>query len=147
MAKAENRKATFNYEIIETFEAGMELSGHEVKSLRNHKTSLDGSYVIIRGGEAFITNLEIPFYQKSNVPSDAEQGRPIKLLLTKTEIGRLGSLEDGKGLTITPIKVYNKGSKLKVEIAVARGKKQFDKRASIKKRETDIAMRRILKGE
>jgi SsrA-binding protein len=147
MARTENRKASYNYEILERFEAGMELSGHEVKSLRLHKTSLDGSHVIVRGGEAFIVNLEIPHYQATNVPADAAQGRPIRLLLTKAEIAKLAALESGKGLTITPIKVYNKGNKLKVEVAVARGKKQFDKRQSIKKRETDIHIRRTLKGE
>lgn len=147
MARTENRKAEYNYDILERFEAGIELSGHEVKSLRQHKTSLDGSHVIVRGGEAFVINLEIPHYQATNVPADSEQGRPIRLLLTKAEIAKLAALEGGSGLTITPVKVYNKGNKLKMEIAVARGKKQFDKRHAIKKRETDIHIRRTLKGE
>ncbi|MDP1624847.1 MAG: SsrA-binding protein SmpB [bacterium] len=147
MARTESRKAEYNYDILERFEAGMELAGHEVKSMRKHKTSLDGSHVIVRGGEAFVINLEIPPYQATNIPADAEKGRPIRLLLTKAELRKMASLEGGAGLTITPVRVYNKGSKLKMEIAVARGKKQFDKRHAIKKRETDRHIQRTLKEQ
>ena len=137
-----NKKAGFTYEIIERFEAGIELLGHEVKSIREGHGSLDGSYITIRGGEAFMMNVNIPPYQAGNV-TDYDPIRNRKILLTKEEIGRLAGLAGG--LTIVPISVYNKGRKIKVEIAIVRGKKQFDKRQTIKKRDTDREVRREFK--
>jgi SsrA-binding protein len=141
----ENRKARFDYEILETFTAGIELLGLEAKSLRTHAATLDGSYVTIRGGEAFLCQASIPPYQPSNTPADYDPMRIRKLLLTKKEIGTLANIEGGKGLTIVPIRVYNKGSRFKVDVAVVRGKKKFDKRESIKKRETNREIQRTLK--
>ncbi|HEX7724346.1 MAG TPA: SsrA-binding protein SmpB [Candidatus Paceibacterota bacterium] len=136
------KKARFNYEILETYEAGIELLGFEVKSLKKGQGSLDGSHVIVRGGEAYAVNMFIPPYQEKNTPADYEPRRNRRLLLDRTEIAELASKEEGKGLTVVPISVYNKGPLVKVSVAVVRGKKQFDKRATIMKRETDREARR-----
>ncbi len=142
---AENRKARFDYEILEKFEAGIELIGTEVKSVRGGRVSLEGAFVIVRGGEAFLINANIPPYQVANAPKDYEQLKNRKLLLTKKEINELSESGKNKSLTIVPISVYNKGRKIKVEIALVRGKKKFDKRETIKKRETDREVRREYK--
>ena len=143
---AENRKARFNYEILEKYEAGIELLGMEVKSVRGGRMSLEGAFVIVRGGEAFLINANIPPYQPNNTSKDYDPLRNKKLLLTKKEIATLAGSEKNKSLTIVPISVYNKGRKVKVEIALVKGKKKQDKRESIKKRETDREIRREYKG-
>lgn len=143
---AENRKARFDYEILEKYETGIELLGTEVKSVRGGRMSLEGAFVIVRGGEAYIINANIPPYQASNAPSSYDPLRNRKLLLTKKEIAELGGSEKNKSLTIVPLSVYNKGTKIKVSIALVKGKKQFDKRETTKKRETDRDIRRTLKN-
>ena len=142
---AENRKAYFNYEILEKYEAGIELLGTEVKSVRGGQMSLEGAFVIIRGGEAFLINANIPPYQAKNASRDYDALRNRKLLLTKKEITELAGSEKNKSLTIVPISVYNKGRKIKVEIALVKGKKKFDKRETLKKRDTDREIRREIK--
>ncbi len=139
------KKAHFNYEILEKFEAGIELDGLEVKSLKNKQGSLDGSYVIIRGGEAYAVNVFIPPYQENNTLAGYEARRNRRLLLTKEEIKRLADLEGKQGLTIVPISIYNKGNLLKVTVAVVRGKKKYDKRETTKRRESDRIVRREFK--
>ena len=141
----ENRKARFDYEILEKYECGIELIGTEVKSVRGGRVSLEGAFVIVRGGEAFLINANIPPYQVANAPKDYDPLKNRKLLLTKKELGELGDSGKNKSLTIVPISVYNKGRKIKVEIALVKGKKKFDKRETIKKRETDIEIRREYK--
>jgi SsrA-binding protein len=136
MSLITNRKAGFNYEILEKYTAGIELFGFEVKSLRNSQGSLDGSYVTVRGGEAFLLNMHIPPYQAGNTPKEYDPLRNRRLLLKKEEIMALSKAESTKGLTIVPLSVYNRGNKLKLEIAIARGKKKYDKRESIKKRDS-----------
>ncbi|MBU0612348.1 SsrA-binding protein SmpB [Patescibacteria group bacterium] len=143
---AENRKIHFNYEILEKYETGIELLGVEVKSIRSGKISLEGAYVIIRGGEAFLINTNIQPYQPNNMPKDYDPLRNRKLLLTKKEVEKLAGSEKNKSLTIVPISVYNKGRKIKVEIALVKGKKKHDKRETIKKRETEREVRREYKG-
>lgn len=143
----ENKKANFNYEILETMEAGIELLGHEVKSIRKREGSLEGARVIVRGNEAFLVGATIPPYQPANTEKDYEPERNRKLLLNKKEIMIILGAESKKGLTIIPISVYNKGRKIKVSVAIVRGKKKYDKRDSIKKRETDRDIRRTLKNE
>lgn len=138
------KKARFNYEVLETFEAGIELFGLEVKSLKKGQGSLDGSHVIIRGGEAFAVNVLVPPYQERNTPKDYDPRRNRRLILNRKEIATLADLESGKGLTIVPISIYNKGPLVKVSVAVVRGKREFDKRESIKKRETDREARRAM---
>ena len=141
----ENRKAYFDYEILEKYEGGIELLGVEVKSVRGGRMSLEGSFVIIRGGEAFLINSNIPPYQVKNSPKDYDPIRNRKLLLTKKEINELAASEKNKSLTIILLSVYNKNRKIKVSIALVKGKKQKDKRESIKKRETDREIRREYK--
>ncbi|MDQ3076282.1 MAG: SsrA-binding protein SmpB [bacterium] len=143
---AQNRKIHFDYEILDKYECGVELLGTEVKSVRGGRMSLEGSFVIIRGGEAFIINANIPPYQMANAPKDYDPLRNRKLLLTKKEIIELSETEKNKSLTIVPMSVYNKVRKIKVEIALVRGKKKHDKRETTKKRETDREIRREYKG-
>jgi SsrA-binding protein len=143
---AENRKARFDYEILEKYEAGIELLGVEVKSVRNGRMSLEGAFVIVRGGEVFLINANIPPYQVNNTSKDYDPLRNKKLLLTKKEINTLAGSEKNKSLTIVPISVYNKGRKIKMEIALVKGKKKHDKRESIKKRDTDREIRRAIKN-
>ena len=142
----ENRKARFNYEILDKYETGIELLGTEVKSVRTGKVSFEGAFVIVRGGECFLINANIQPYQVKNAPKDYDPLRNRKLLLTKKEIAELAASEKNKSLTIIPLSMYNKNRKIKVEIALAKGKKQQDKRQSIKKRETDREIRREHKG-
>ncbi|MEX2029225.1 MAG: SsrA-binding protein SmpB [Candidatus Paceibacterota bacterium] len=143
---AENRKARFNYEILEKYEAGIELLGVEVKSVRGGQMSLEGAFVIARGNEAYLINANIPPFQPKNAPKDYDPLRNRKLLLTRKEIAELAGSEKNKSLTIVPISVYNKKSKIKVEIALVKGKKKFDKRETLKKRDTDREIRREYKG-
>ncbi len=142
---AENRKARFDYEILEKYEAGIELLGVEVKSVRGGKMSLEGAFVIVRGGEAYLINSNIPPYQPKNAPKDYDPLRNRRILLTKKEINELAASEKNKSLTIVPLSVYNKGRKIKVSIASVKGKQKRDKRETIKKRETDRHIRRTLK--
>ncbi len=147
MSLVQNKKAHFNYEIIEKYEAGIELLGFEVKSLKSGQGSLEGSYIKIRGQEAFVTGMNIPPYQVNNTPKEYDPTRSRKLLLTKKEIEELGKVEQKQGLTIVPLSVYNKGRKIKLELAVAKGKKTHDKRETTKKREADREIRRTLKNQ
>lgn len=142
---ATNKKAHFDYEIIEKFEAGIELLGNEVKSIRLGRAQLIGSFVVLRGGEAYITGLIIPPYQAHNTHSSYTEDRTRKLLLNKKQLLHLSESLKNKGLTLIAISLYNKGPKIKIEIGLAKGKKKFDKRETIKKRDTDREVRRTLK--
>lgn len=144
---ADNRKAHFNYEILEKITAGIELLGFEVKAVKAGRITLDGAYVVIRGGEAFLIGAGITSLQPKNTPKDYNERRNRKLLLTKKEIKRLSGMENQQGLTIIPLSVYNMDHKLKVELGIARGKKNRDKRESIKKRESAREINRTLKNE
>lgn len=141
----QNRKVHFNYDIEKNFEAGIELEGIEVKSVKAGQGSLDGAYIIVRGGEAFLTGATIPPFQQNNTPTDYDPLRNRKLLLKKSEIEELANIQGGKGLTIVAISMYGNKAKIKVEIGIARGKKKFDKRQAIKKRDSDRDIRRTLK--
>ena len=140
-----HKRARFDFEILDTYEAGISLLGTEVKSVRSGQGKLEGSYVVVRGGEALLVGASIPAFQKKNVSPDFDPERPRKLLLTQKEIGILSQKSDTEGLTIVPIKLYNKGRYLKLEVGIARGKKKTDKRQSIMKRETDRDIRREFK--
>ena len=142
MAILENKKIYFDYEVLEKLEAGLELLGTEVKSLRSGKGSLVGSYIIVRGGEAYASGMDIPAYQEKNAPQGYDAKRLRKLLLSKAEIKKLADIESKKGLTIVPISIYNKGPKLKLEVAVVRGKKAHDKKKSQKSRDVAREVRR-----
>jgi len=141
---AENRKAHFNYEIIEKITAGIELLGFEVKAIKSGRMSLDGSYAVMRGNEAFLIGASVTPLQPLNTPKDYDERRNRKLLLTKKEIKKLAGSEKQNGLTIVALSVYNMGRKIKVELGLAKGKKKSDKRESIKKRESDREIRRTL---
>ncbi|HEY4511998.1 MAG TPA: SsrA-binding protein SmpB [Candidatus Paceibacterota bacterium] len=141
-----NKKAGFNYEILETFSAGIELFGFEVKSVRAGQGELAAAHVTVRGGEAFLIGATIPPYQPKNSPKDYDPERNRKLLLTKKELDTMTTLENGKGLTIVPLSMYNKGRTIKIDIAIVRGKKKFDKRETIKRRDTEREILREMKG-
>jgi SsrA-binding protein len=143
----QNKKAYFDYEILETFEAGIELLGFEVKSIRAGNAHLEGGRVLIRGTEAFLVGVTIPPYQAHNTPADYEPDRTRRLLLHKKEISHLAGKQSQQGLTLVPIKLYNKGPKVKLSFGIAKGKKKYDKRQIIKKRESKRNIERTLKRE
>ena len=143
----QNKKVRLNFEILKTLEAGIELFGHEVKSLRAKQGSLEGAHVVARGEEAFLVGATIPPYQVANTREDYDPERTRKLLLSKREIGELAGSESQKGLTIVPISVYSKGHKLKLEIAIARGKKKHDKREDFKTRDAKRDIERQMKRQ
>ena len=142
MGVVHNKKVRLDYELIEKMEAGLELLGIEVKSLRAGHGNLEGARVLARGGEAYLVGATIPPYQASNTPKDYDPGRNRRLLLKEAEIARISSAEGAQGLTIVPISVYNKGRNLKLEIAIARGKKKYDKRQDLKKRDEERRFKR-----
>lgn len=144
---AENKKAKFDYELLEELEAGLVLQGHEVKSVRNGGINLKGSFVSFHNGDAWLTNAHIRKYKYAGSLKDYDPTKSRKLLLSKKQIRYLQGKSQEKGLTIVPISVYTKGPRIKVAIAIGRGKKRYDKRRSIKEREQKRTVRRALKGE
>ncbi|OHA88575.1 MAG: SsrA-binding protein [Candidatus Zambryskibacteria bacterium RIFCSPHIGHO2_02_FULL_43_14] len=141
---ANNSKALFDYEILERLTAGLELLGTEVKSVRAGKCNLRGAFIAVRDTEAYLVGADIPAYQPKNAPKDYDALRTRKLLLSKSELMELKDAESTKGLTIIPLSVYSKGRFLKLDIAIARGKKKFDKRQAIKKRDIERDLKRTL---
>lgn len=141
---ATNRKARHDYFILNTIEAGMVLTGTEVKSLRKGKANISDAYCEIRAGEVFISNMHISPYEQGNI-YNTDPLRTRKLLLHKEEIRKLERDISIKGYTIIPLKVYLNRGKVKIEIAVAKGKKLYDKRESIAKRDSDRRIRQALK--
>ena len=141
----ENKKALFRYEVLEKFQAGIVLLGQEVKSIKNGQINLAGSFVVLRGEEVFLIGSNVPAYQPKNAPPDYQVQRSRKLLLKKTEIKHLIGKAQQKGLTMVPLKVYTDKGKIKMEFAIVRGKKKFDQREKIKKRETQREIGRALK--
>jgi len=142
---AQNRKAFHDYTIEESIEAGMVLTGTEVKSLRDGKANLKDSYVLIKDGEAMLLNCHISPYSHGNIMNH-EPLRTRKLLLHKKEIVKLQGKAAQKGYSLIPLKIYFKGSHAKVEIGLARGKKQYEKRETIKKKEADREIERAMKS-
>jgi len=142
---AENKKAYFNYQILEKFEAGISLIGQEVKSLKTRGVNLAGNYVVIKDSEAFWVGAKISPYQPKNVSPDYNPERSRKLLLKKSEIKYLLGKAKQKGLTSVPLKLYTKDGKIKLEFGVVKGKRKVDKRELIKKREIERELKRELK--
>ena len=140
-----NRRARYDFEILETYEAGISLEGTEIKSLRNHGGSLQDAFVQITKGEAWLKSASIAPYSFGNIHNHEER-RDRKLLLHKSEIVKLKRSTDIKGLTIIPLAMYLSKGRAKVKIGVARGKKQHDKRSAIKEREEKRSIDRVLKG-
>jgi len=139
---AENRRSSYDYELLETYEAGLVLFGFEVKAIKTGHVNLTGSFVTTKNKELFLTNALIPPYQPANTPMDYDQMRARKLLLKKSEISSLIGKLKAKGLTLVPIRLYTKKNKIKLEFAVAKGKRKIDKRETIKKREIERDIRR-----
>lgn len=147
MTLADNKKARFDYEILETFEAGLVLTGQEVKSAKNGQIDLKGAFIDFRGGKPFLVNARVSKYKQAGPLPDYDPERPRALLLRQKEINRLIGKKQEKGLTILPLKVYNKGRLVKMEIGVAKGRKTRDKREIIKKRDTDKMIKKELGGD
>ena len=141
-----NRKARHDYEVLETFEAGIELRGTEVKSLRNAKAQLVDAYASVEDGNLVLRNAHIAVYDPGSYQNH-EPTRPRRLLMHRAEIRRLrGKLEE-KGLTLVPLSLYFKDGKVKVELALGRGRRHFDKRAKIEERRTRRELRGVMRGE
>ena len=145
-AVATNRKAFHEYHILETFEAGVQLRGSEVKSIREGKASLKQAYILIRKGEAWLKGSHIASYSHTGSEGH-EPVRDRKLLLHKKEIQRIGSKLAEKGLTAVPTKLYFKGGLIKLEFGLAKGKKLYDKRETKKKRDVERDIQRALSTE
>ena len=144
---AYNKEAGFNFRIIEEFEAGLVLTGAEVKSMKTGHLSLKGAFISIKNGQAWIKKMHIPPYQKASSQSliNYNPDHDRKLLLAKKEIIYLAHKTDEKGLTIIPLSVYTTRRLIKVKIALVKGKKQFDKRADMKKRDVGRELARKIK--
>jgi SsrA-binding protein len=138
---ASNRKAFRDYEILEKREVGIELKGTEVKSLRAGKLSISDSYAVVENGEVILHNLHISPYEQSG-PGGHDPLRPRRLLLHKREIRRLFAATAEKGLTLIPLRIYFKGPYVKIELATARGRKSFDKRVQIARKEAERTMQK-----
>jgi len=144
---ADNRKARYNYEIGERMEAGIVLTGPEVKSLRLNRVTIAESYATPKNGEIWLVNADIPEYAKSNQASH-ERTRPRKLLLSKKQIEKLAGAVQRDGMTIVPMQLYfNKRGKAKMEVALGKGKKAHDKRASIKKQDWQREKARLMRAK
>jgi len=141
---ARNRRARYEYEILDTFEAGIALLGPEVKSLRAGKASLAEAYATIRGGEAFLVNAHFSPYEQAG-RANPDPLRERKLLLHKREIARLASRVAEKGLTLVPLQLYFVRGRAKLELALARGKRRYDKREAIRRREQDRDLQRAVR--
>ncbi len=143
---AKNKRASYDYELQDRYEAGLVLTGQEVKSAKTGHISLNGSFITRKGQELFLTNSNIPPYKFAGMIKNYDPARSRKVLLKKSEIKSLIGKISVEGLTLVPLCVYTKRKLIKLEFAVARGKKQFDKRHSIKKREDKRKMERTLKN-
>ena len=143
---AHNKRARFDYEILETIEAGIALFGHEVKSIKTGHVSLQGSFVTIHGNNLVLTNALIPFYPFAGDPSHTDPTRSRQLLIKKSEAKRLIGKVRTSGLTLIPLRVYTKGHLVKVEFALAKGKKEYDKRATTQKREANRKIARAMRS-
>ncbi|MCX6764564.1 MAG: SsrA-binding protein SmpB [Candidatus Nealsonbacteria bacterium] len=145
---ADNKKAYYDYEVLEKFEAGIFLLGQEVKSIKLGRINLGGSYVVLKQSEknpeVFLIGCSVPPYQPKNSPADYDPQRSRKLLLKREEIKYLIGKSSQRGLTIIPLKAYTKKGKIKIEIGIAKGKKKFDKKELIKKRDTDREIKRAI---
>lgn len=141
---ASNRRASFDYHLLDRFEAGIELTGTEIKSIRNHNVSLQKSYIQARGSELWLVDAHIAPYEQAG-PAQHDPDRPRRLLLHRRQINKIVSALATKGLTMIPTRMYLKDGWAKVEIALARGKKSFDKRAALRKKDSDRQVERALR--
>lgn len=144
---AENRRARHDYHIDETYEAGIALTGSEIKSVRAGRINLRGSYARVFNEEIFLYEAHISPYEQAGVYYNHDPKRPRKLLLHRREIRRMIGLVQQKGMTLVPLRVYFKGRRAKVELGIARGKKQYDKREDVAKREAQRDIDRAMKSQ
>ena len=145
---AQNKKAYYNYEILEKFEAGISLIGQEVKSLKTRGVNLAGNYVVLKNEEVFWVGANVHPYQPKNAPPDYNPERSRKLLLKKSEIKYLIGKSQQRGLTLIPLKLYTtRSGRIKLDFAIARGQKKFDKREQIKKREIERKIQQALREQ
>lgn len=142
MEYVSNAKAGFDYEILETIEAGLVLEGQEVKSIKTGKASIKGSYVKIIDGQLFLIGATVSPYQPANTPKDYDPQRFRKLLISKKEMSALIGTSQAHGLTLVPLKIYDRRGRLKLLVGIARGKKKYDKREAIKKKDVQRAKER-----
>lgn len=147
MSLITNKKAHMRFSVLETFQAGIELEGGEVKSVRAHRGSLEGARIVVRGGEAYLLGMTIPPYQVANTSGGYNPERNRRLLLKKSEIIELSNAEEKKGLTVVPLELYNAGRYLKVRVAIVEGKNKADKREDLKLRDDKRDMDRAMKGK
>lgn len=141
---SENKKATYDYEILEKFEAGLVLIGQEVKAIKTGHISLAGSYVTFQGGEPNVVGIKIPPYQPKNAPVDYNPEASRKVLLNKKEIDYLFGKASQKGFSLIPLKIFDKNGRVKLEFGLARGKKKYNKKEKIKARDLDRQVKRDL---
>ena len=141
-----NKRANFDYEIEEKFEAGIELKGYEVKAVKNGHMQIAGSYAVIRHNEVWLLNSHIPPYQPKNTPKEYDPARSRRLLLTKKETSYLSGKLHEKGLTLLPLEVYTKRGLIKIKLGLGKPLKKSDKREIIRKRETKKEIERALRG-
>ena len=144
---SKNKRAYFDYDILEKIEVGIELLGFEVKAAQAGKIDLSGSYARIKDEQALLVGASISPYQPKNTPAEYEPGRDRRLLLTKKELKALSGKHKEAGLTVVPLRAYIKGRLVKVELGLARSKKKWDKREAIKRRESDTEIRRTFKNK
>lgn len=145
MIEIKNKRALFDYNIEETYEAGIVLKGTEIKSIRNGKANLKDSYAIIKNGEIFLLNMHISAYDKGNI-FNHEETRTRKLLLKKREILKLRDKVEISGYTLVPIKLYFKGNIAKILLGIGKGKKNYDKRESLKEKDIKRTIEKELKN-
>jgi SsrA-binding protein len=144
MSIVNNRKAYFEYHILEEFEAGIVLLGSEVKSIRMGNVTLTDSFIYLKSGEVWIKNFKVARYKQTHLSEKHEDNREKKLLLTKIQIVKISRMMEDKGITCVPLQVFTKNNKLKVKVGVVKGKKLYDKRQSIKERDIKREMQRGL---
>lgn len=140
---AENRRAKFDYEILDSYEAGIELTGQEVKSAKNGRFNLAGSYGVLRNGEAWLLNSEIPAYQPKNAPADYDPKRSRRLLLRREEIKKLIGKLNEKSSRLVPLRAYLKKNFIKIELGLCHSRKKTDKRELLRKRATEREIREV----
>jgi SsrA-binding protein len=141
---SENKKAGFDYEILERFEAGLVLFGQEVKSIKTGHINLAGAYVALRGEEPFLVGVKVPPYQPNNAGADFGEERERKVLLNKKEINYLIGKTKVKGFALIPLKIYDNNGRIKLEFGLAKGKRKYDKKEKIKKRDVERETNREL---
>lgn len=142
MSIVTNRKALYEYHVLEEFEAGIVLVGSEVKSIRMGNVTLSDSFIFLKSGEVWIKNFKVARYKQTHLSEKHEENREKKLLLTKTQIVKISRMMEDKGTTCIPLSVFVKNNKLKVKIGVVKGKKLYDKRQSIKERDIKRELQR-----